>query len=234
MALQAHRLPRQRRQPDPAHPQAYPHRLPVRLLISHGRHRPMMADPRLLNTNIVSQPGQLRVARGRIPIDTATSVTISSLTADTEYTFQVRTVTTVGSSQSNPSVTETTLSAASTVPGAPTSLTPTAQTGGTSMALAWTVPTDTGSTAISDYDVSSDDGATWVSTGSTFTAYTVTGLDKGTEYTFRVRAVNSVGNGTASASVTETTLTTRPSPPTNLTVSVAQTTADTDMDSPNR
>ena len=107
---------------------------------------------------------------------TATSVTISSLTADTEYTFQVRTVTTVGSSQSNPSVTETTLSAASTVPGAPTSLTPTAQTGGTSMALAWTVPTDTGSTAISDYDVSSDDGATWVSTGSTFTAYTVTGL----------------------------------------------------------
>ena len=163
---------------------------------------------------------------------TATSVTISSLTADTEYTFQVRTVTTVGSSQSNPSVTETTLSAASTVPGAPTSLTPTAQTGGTSMALAWTVPTDTGSTAISDYDVSSDDGATWVSTGSTFTAYTVTGLDKGTEYTFRVRAVNSVGNGTASASVTETTLTTRPSPPTNLTVSVAQTTADLSWTAP--
>ena len=105
---------------------------------------------------------------------------------------------------------------ADTVPEAPTSLTATAQTNGTSMALDWDAPNNDGGAAISDYDVSSDDGATWNAIGSTNTTYTVTGLDKGTEYTFRVRAVNSVGDGTASASVTETTETTVPGAPTSL------------------
>ena len=121
---------------------------------------------------------------------------------------------------------------ASTAPGAPTSLGATAQTSGTSMALAWTVPSDDGGESITDYDVSSDDGVTWASTGSTFTAYTLTGLDKGTEYTFRVRAVNSVGNGTASTSVTETTATTRPGAPTSLSASVTSTTADLSWTAP--
>ena len=86
-----------------------------------------------------------------------------------------------------------------------------------SIALTWTVPIDNGGATITDYEVSSDDGTTWNSTGSTTLAYTVTGLEKGTQYTFRVRAINSVGNGTASASDTETTLTTRPDPVTSLT-----------------
>ena len=72
---------------------------------------------------------------------------------------------------------------ADTVPEAPTSLTATAQTNGTSMALDWDAPNNDGGAAISDYDVSSDDGATWNAIGSTNTTYTVTGLDKGTEYT---------------------------------------------------
>ena len=42
--------------------------------------------------------------------------------------------------------------------------------------------------------------------GQTTTSYTQASLDKGTEYTFQVRAVNSVGNSDASTAVTETTL----------------------------
>ena len=121
---------------------------------------------------------------------------------------------------------------ADTVPEAPTSLTATAQTNGTSMALDWDAPNNDGGAAISDYDVSSDDGATWNAIGSTNTTYTVTGLDKGTEYTFRVRAVNSVGDGTASASVTETTDTTVPGAPTSLSASVTSTTADLSWTAP--
>ena len=92
-------------------------------------------------------------------------------------------------------------------PSAPQNLSVTAQTGGTSVELDWDAPTDTGGSAVTDYDVSSDNGTTWASTGDTATAYTLTGLDKGTEYNFRVRAVNAQGDGTASTAVTETTLT---------------------------
>ena len=161
---------------------------------------------------------------------TAVTFTISSLDPSTEYTFQVRAVNSAGNSAASSAVTESTLT---TVPGAPTGLSATAQTGGTSVELDWTAPTNNGGSTIIDYEVSSDDGGTWNSTGSATTSYTVTGLDKGTEYIFRVRAVNSPhGDGDASASVTETTLTTRPDPPTNLTVSVTQTTADLSWTAP--
>jgi hypothetical protein len=52
------------------------------------------------------------------------------------------------------------------------------------------------------YEVSADDGTTWV-TASTSTSHTFTGLTNGTEYTFKVRAVNSEGPG-AEASATAT------------------------------
>ena len=45
---------------------------------------------------------------------------------------------------------------------------------------------------------------TWTSTGSTATNYTVTGLTNGTAYTFRVRAVNSIGESDASTEATAT------------------------------
>ena len=121
---------------------------------------------------------------------------------------------------------------ADTVPGAPTSLTATAQANGTAMLLDWDAPNNDGGAAISDYDVSSNDGTTWTSIGSTNTTHTVTGLDKGTEYTFRVRAVNSVGDGTASAAVTETTDTTVPGAPTSLSVTTTQTTASLSWTAP--
>ena len=87
-----------------------------------------------------------------------------------------------------------------TVPAAPQSFAPTPGDG--QVALSWTAPAIDGGAAISHYEVSSDNGGTWI-TASSNTAHTFTGLTNGTAYTFKVRAVNSVGNG-AEASVSAT------------------------------
>ncbi len=104
------------------------------------------------------------------------------------------------------------------VPGAPSDLaaTPASRT----VALAWTAPGVVGGTAITGYRVeTSTDGSTWsvaiADTGSTSTSATVTGLSNGTATTFRVSAINAVGTGLASASVTVTPRTV-PSEPTGL------------------
>jgi uncharacterized repeat protein (TIGR02543 family) len=70
------------------------------------------------------------------------------------------------------------------------------------VALSWTAPASDGGAAIIRYEVSSDNGGTWV-TAATNTSHTFTGLTNGTAYTLKVRAVNSVGNG-AEASVSAT------------------------------
>ena len=87
-----------------------------------------------------------------------------------------------------------------TVPAAPQNFT--AIPGDGQVVLSWTAPVSDGGATISRYEVSDDNGATWV-TANTSTSYTFTGLTNGTEYTFKVRAVNSVGNGAeASAAAT--------------------------------
>ncbi len=87
-----------------------------------------------------------------------------------------------------------------TVPAAPQNFTATPADG--QVALSWSAPASDGGAAIIRYEVSSDNGGTWV-TAATNTSHTFTGLTNGTEYTFKVRAVNSVGNGEeASAAAT--------------------------------
>ncbi|MDD4369443.1 MAG: fibronectin type III domain-containing protein, partial [Oscillospiraceae bacterium] len=87
-----------------------------------------------------------------------------------------------------------------TAPTAPQNFTATAADG--QVALSWTAPASNGGAAISGYEVSQDNGATW-GTASTNTSHTFTGLTNGTEYTFKVRAVNSAGSGAeASAAAT--------------------------------
>ncbi|HHX23356.1 MAG: fibronectin type III domain-containing protein [Tepidanaerobacteraceae bacterium] len=49
--------------------------------------------------------------------------------------------------------------------------------------------------------MSSDNGSTWV-TVSTSTSHTFTGLTNGIEYTLKVRAVNSAGDGEEASSLT--------------------------------
>ncbi len=89
---------------------------------------------------------------------------------------------------------------APTVPAAPQSLTATPGNG--QVALSWSAPASDGGRAITKYQVSKDNGASWTDVGLS-TSYTFAGLTNGTTYTFKVRAVNSVGNG-AEASATAT------------------------------
>ena len=84
-----------------------------------------------------------------------------------------------------------------TAPGAPTGLS--ASPGDGQVTLSWTAPASTGGADISGYQYEQDGSGTWTDTGATATSHTVTGLTNGEVYTFRVRAVNSVGPGEASA-----------------------------------
>ena len=73
----------------------------------------------------------------------------------------------------------------------------TATPGDSQVTLSWTAPSSSGGSAIIRYEVSSNNGAAWV-TSSSNTSHTFTGLTNGTLYTFKVRAVNAVGAGTES------------------------------------
>ena len=92
-----------------------------------------------------------------------------------------------------------------TPPSAPQTFTATPGDG--QVALSWTAPESDGGSAITKYQVSKDNGANWTDVGLN-TSHTFTGLTNGTAYTFKVRAVNSVGNGAeASATATPTAAT---------------------------
>jgi hypothetical protein len=88
------------------------------------------------------------------------------------------------------------------VPAAPTGISGTPGVG--SVALSWTAPTNTGGVSLTDYVVQfSTDQSSWTTFAdgtSTATTATVTGLTGGTNYYFRVAAVNSVGTGAYVAS----------------------------------
>ena len=86
-------------------------------------------------------------------------------------------------------------------PGPPTGLTPVEGDG--QIALSWDAGNANGSDIIG-YKVEKNDGSwsTVVSdTGSTATSYTVTGLTNGTAHTFRITAINGVGEGAAPSAV---------------------------------
>jgi hypothetical protein len=95
---------------------------------------------------------------------------------------------------------------AAAVPGAPTSLTATTGTTSGSVDLAWTAPANPGTAAISDYEYRVAIGAgsfgPWTSTGSTTTTYTDTTCGSANSCTYKVRAVNAVGAGSASNTAT--------------------------------
>ena len=76
-------------------------------------------------------------------------------------------------------------------PGAPRNLT--AAGGDGEVVLTWDAPASGGGAEITDYEYRINRSDPWISTGSTDTTYTVTGLDNGTSYVFEVRAVNAGG-----------------------------------------
>ena len=89
-----------------------------------------------------------------------------------------------------------------TAPSAPRNLTAVAGHG--LVVLRWEAPENDGGAAISDYEYRIDRSNAWISTGSTNTTHTVTGLDNGTTYVFEVRAVNRIGKSWASNRVEAT------------------------------
>jgi hypothetical protein len=114
------------------------------------------------------------------------------------------------------------------VPGAPTI--GTATNVGTARAynngaatVTFTAPASTGGLPITSYIVTSNTGG-YTGTGSA-SPITVTGLQSSASYTFTVRAVNSAGQGAASAASNSITATTVPQAPTIGTATAGNTTA---------
>jgi hypothetical protein len=85
-----------------------------------------------------------------------------------------------------------------TTADAPTSLVATPGNG--QVSIAFTAPASNGGAAITDYEYEISDG-TWTSAVTTSSPIAITGLTNGTSYSIKLRAVNSVGNGTESAAV---------------------------------
>ena len=147
---------------------------------------------------------------------TATSYTVTGLTNGQSYTFKVRAANSAGASAASaasPSVTP------ATVPGAPTGLSATVSD--QRVDLIWTAPASNGGQSITAYEYEQGGSGTWISTGSTATSYMVRNLTNGQPYRFRVRAVNSVGAGAASAASPNITPATEPDAPTGLSATVS-------------
>ena len=120
----------------------------------------------------------------------------------------------------------------SIAPGAPTDLVASVAAGVTSASLTWNAPAaPNGGTAITGYKVElSSNGTTWSSaiadTESATLSYTITDLNIGVSYSFRVSAINSAGTSTPTASAPVTITLGPPGAPTSilatLTAGVAQ------------
>jgi hypothetical protein len=125
-------------------------------------------------------------------VSTATAFTVGGLTDGVEYSFRVAAVNAVERGGWSPPAAATPVG----TPDAPGALTVNLGTGSGEVQLTWSAPADHGS-AITDYAIEwSIDGVRWtvVDDGvSTATAFTVGGLTDGMEYSFRVAAVNVVG-----------------------------------------
>ena len=89
-------------------------------------------------------------------------------------------------------------------PSQPTNLVATPSNGGGS--IAFTAGSSNGGGAISNYQYSTNNGVSWeaFSPAVTTSPVVITGLTNGTEYQVKLRAVNSLGAGTASSAVSLT------------------------------
>ena len=148
-----------------------------------------------LITPIKAGVAQTPVTVGATPL----TATLDDLTAGASYTFTVAAINALGTSPASPA------SAAVVpfvvVPGAPVIGTPT--TGDLAAIVRWTAPVNDGGSDITGYVVTPYLGGTTAQTprsfASTATTQTVTGLNAGSSYTFKVSATTSAGTGPASA-----------------------------------
>ena len=147
---------------------------------------------------------------------TDTDYTVRNLTNGQSYTFRVRAVNSAGASAASAASANV---IPATVPGAPASL---GVTGGDrEVMLSWTAPASNGGDSITGYEYEQSGSGTWISTGGTDTTTTVLSLTNGQPYRFRVRALNSVGPGAASAPSANVTPATGPGAPAGLSATVS-------------
>ena len=150
-------------------------------------------------------------------VSTATSTTVTGLSAGTSYTFRVLAKNTIGD---GPYSAASAAVSAATTPDAPTTVVATQGVG--QMGVTWSAPVNNGGSAITDYVVqySSDSGSNWTTFAdgtSASASTTVTGLANNTSYIFRIAAVNIAGTGsysTASTAVTTAAVPGAPGTPT--------------------
>ncbi len=124
---------------------------------------------------------------------TATTQTITGLTNGTTYRFRVRATNTIGAGSFS-RVTNPVTPVPSTVPGAPTI--GVAVDGDGEAMVSWTAPASDGGSPVTGYVVTPYIGyypLSPVTFASTATTQTITGLTNGTQYRFRVQAINAVG-----------------------------------------
>ncbi len=139
------------------------------------------------------------------------SCVVSGLTNGTAYTFTSKAkLVTWQSAASAPSNSVTPLGPPA-APAAPTSLVATPGDGSASIAF---TPGSNNGSAITNYQYSTDNGATWTTRSPTSAAspIAITGLNNGTTYQIKLRAINSVGTGAASSAASVTPAATLPPP----------------------
>jgi surface protein len=117
---------------------------------------------------------------------------------------------------------------ATALPEAPTKVLGTSGDG--QVSLSWTAPIFYNGVSVTDYSIqySSNSGSTWTTFNdgiSPSTSATVTGLTNGTEYVFRVAALNGSGTGSYSPNSASITPYTTPGSPTGILVSSGSTQA---------
>ena len=145
--------------------------------------------------------------RTRSPASTTSPLVITGLANGTSYNVKIRAINSEGAGSASNTVSGTPVGP----PQAPliTALNQTSN----SVAVQFDRPAD-GGAAISNFQYSLDAGLTWStpSPAVTTSPLTISGLSAGTDYQIALRAINSVGTGTASSVQDVTTFTTPSSP----------------------
>lgn len=147
------------------------------------------------------------------------SITITGLTKGTSYSFTVKATNRIGSGPASNSVSQTPYS----VPVAPTvgTVTYTATAGANAVASIPVSDSDSGGLTITSYTATSSPGSLTGTLNASSGNIIVSGLTKGTSYTFSVTATNSQGTSSATGSNSITPYSS-PSVPYSLTASVGQ------------
>jgi hypothetical protein len=154
-------------------------------------------------------------------VDSISPISIIGLTNGTTYQVSLKTVTVAGVSAASATVTGT----PATTPKSPTTLSATPGNG--SLSIAFSAPINTGGDTIINYKYSTDNGSTFTafSPATTSSPVSITGLINGTSYNVKLKAVNSVGDGSVSDVVTSMPRTT-PGAPTSLSATAKNASAD--------